>query len=83
MENQAIIVVPRAEAMELEISVTTQSLRETQFAVAKALGIPSNRITCHIKRLGTKLRLTLLYERRIYHFTFLLVIIKFLNFEVL
>ena len=60
MENQTVIVVPRAEAMELEIAATTQSLRETQFAVAKALGIPSNRITCHIKRLGTTLRFKLL-----------------------
>ncbi|XP_041638215.1 aldehyde oxidase 6 [Cheilinus undulatus] len=52
METQSMLVVPVGEEMEFNVYVSTQWPTSTQEAVAETLGIPSNRVTCHIKRLG-------------------------------
>uniref|UniRef100_A0A673CNW7 FAD-binding PCMH-type domain-containing protein n=1 Tax=Sphaeramia orbicularis TaxID=375764 RepID=A0A673CNW7_9TELE len=52
METQSMLVVPVGEEREFNIYVSTQWPAATQEAVAQTLGIPSNRVTCHVKRMG-------------------------------
>ncbi|XP_068101235.1 aldehyde oxidase 1-like [Hyperolius riggenbachi] len=52
METQSIRVIPKKENQEIEIYAATQDPTLMQSVVAKALGIPSNRINCHVKRIG-------------------------------
>nr|AND62518.1 aldehyde oxidase 1 [Oryzias sinensis] len=52
MEPQSMLVVPVGEERELNVYVSTQWPALTQEAVAETLGIPSNRVTCHVKRMG-------------------------------
>ncbi|CAI9621521.1 unnamed protein product [Staurois parvus] len=52
METQSIRVIPRTENQEIEIYAATQDPTYMQSLVAKALGIPSNRVSCHVKRIG-------------------------------
>ncbi|XP_070850187.1 aldehyde oxidase 6 [Chaetodon trifascialis] len=52
METQSMVVVPVGEEAEFRVYVSTQWPTLTQDAVAETLGIPSNRVTCHVKRLG-------------------------------
>uniref|UniRef100_A0A3B4BDJ8 2Fe-2S ferredoxin-type domain-containing protein n=1 Tax=Periophthalmus magnuspinnatus TaxID=409849 RepID=A0A3B4BDJ8_9GOBI len=47
METQGLIAVPRGESDEMDLYVGTQHA-----LVSQALGISSNKITCHVKRLG-------------------------------
>mmetsp|Transcript_3006 Transcript_3006/g.4567 ORF Transcript_3006/g.4567 Transcript_3006/m.4567 type:complete len:1061 (-) Transcript_3006:635-3817(-) len=51
LETNATIAMP-GENNEMVIISSTQNPAKTQFAVAKVLGIPANRVTCKIKRLG-------------------------------
>uniref|UniRef100_A0A3B4BGH6 Uncharacterized protein n=1 Tax=Periophthalmus magnuspinnatus TaxID=409849 RepID=A0A3B4BGH6_9GOBI len=48
METQGLIAVPRGESDEMDLYVGTQHAE----LVSQALGISSNKITCHVKRLG-------------------------------
>uniref|UniRef100_A0A8D3E3Y3 xanthine dehydrogenase n=1 Tax=Scophthalmus maximus TaxID=52904 RepID=A0A8D3E3Y3_SCOMX len=52
METQSMLVIPIGEETEFNVYVSTQWPTFTQGTVAKMLGIPSNRVTCHIKRIG-------------------------------
>ncbi|XP_031414418.1 aldehyde oxidase 5 [Clupea harengus] len=52
METQGVIAVPRAEAGEMDLFVASQHAAFTQEVVGMTLGIDSNKITCHVKRLG-------------------------------
>ncbi|XP_066511010.1 aldehyde oxidase-like [Hoplias malabaricus] len=52
METQGVIAVPRAEAGEMELYVATQHAAFTQEVVGLTLGVNSNKISCHVKRLG-------------------------------
>ncbi|XP_071534093.1 xanthine dehydrogenase/oxidase-like [Panulirus ornatus] len=52
MEPNAHIAVPKGENNEIDVFSTTQNPTGTQQLVAKALGVPSNRVVVHVKRVG-------------------------------
>ncbi|KAF7648726.1 hypothetical protein LDENG_00152770 [Lucifuga dentata] len=52
METQSMLVVPVGEEREFNVYASTQWPTYTQEAIAETLAIPSNRITCHVKRMG-------------------------------
>ncbi|XP_073502610.1 aldehyde oxidase-like isoform X1 [Phyllobates terribilis] len=52
METQSIRVIPSKEGQEMEIYAATQDPTYMQGLVARSLGIPFNRINCHVKRIG-------------------------------
>ncbi|ROL40898.1 Aldehyde oxidase 1 [Anabarilius grahami] len=52
METQSFLVIPVGEEKEMKVYLSTQHPTFTQESVAETLGIPSNRVSCHIKRLG-------------------------------
>ncbi|XP_054638746.1 aldehyde oxidase 6 isoform X2 [Dunckerocampus dactyliophorus] len=52
METQSMLVVPVGEESEFKIYVASQWPTLLQMAVAETLAIPSNRVSCHVKRLG-------------------------------
>ncbi|KAJ0009401.1 hypothetical protein NQD34_001103 [Periophthalmus magnuspinnatus] len=52
METQSTLVVPVGEEREFHLYVSTQWPTSTQEAVAQTLSIPSNRVVCHVKRVG-------------------------------
>ncbi|XP_051880287.1 xanthine dehydrogenase/oxidase-like [Pristis pectinata] len=52
LETHCTVAVPRGEDGEMEVFSSTQSPSETQGLVAKALGVPANKIVCRVKRLG-------------------------------
>ncbi|XP_053554694.1 aldehyde oxidase 1-like [Bombina bombina] len=51
METNSMLIVPRGED-ELDMYISTQDPTTAQLAVAKTLGVPSNRIVSHVKRVG-------------------------------
>jgi xanthine dehydrogenase/oxidase len=51
IETNATLVIPHPED-EMEVWSSTQNPSETQVFVASALGIPQNRVTCRVRRLG-------------------------------
>ncbi|KAK2906843.1 hypothetical protein Q8A67_005828 [Cirrhinus molitorella] len=52
LETQSFLVIPVGEEKEIKVYLSTQHPAYTQEAVAETLGIPSNRVSCHVKRLG-------------------------------
>ncbi|NXA53781.1 AOXA oxidase, partial [Nothocercus julius] len=52
METQTVLAVPKGEDKEMDIYVSTQHPAFVQEMVAASLGIPANRIMCHVKRIG-------------------------------
>ncbi|XP_055472592.1 aldehyde oxidase 3 isoform X1 [Psammomys obesus] len=52
METQSVRVVPKGEDEQIDIYVSSQDAAFTQEMVARTLGIPKNRINCHVKRVG-------------------------------
>ncbi|KAM9835993.1 aldehyde oxidase 6 [Aulostomus maculatus] len=52
METQSMLVVPVGEETEFKVYASTQWPTLVQEAVAETLAIPSNRVTCHVKRIG-------------------------------
>ncbi|XP_068165202.1 aldehyde oxidase 6 [Antennarius striatus] len=52
METQSMLVVPVGEEVELNVYVSTQSPATAQEAISETLDIPSNRVICHVKRIG-------------------------------
>ncbi|XP_067356858.1 aldehyde oxidase 6 isoform X3 [Channa argus] len=52
METQSMLVLPVGEEKEFNVYVSTQSPSFVQDAVAETLNVPSNRVTCHVKRIG-------------------------------
>jgi len=51
LETNAVLVVPKAEEGELDITCSTQGPSEVQQIVSEVLGIPSNRVICRCKAL--------------------------------
>ncbi|XP_065807945.1 xanthine dehydrogenase/oxidase [Labrus bergylta] len=51
LETNVTLAVPREEG-EMELFVSTQSATKTQSLVAKALGVPANRVVVRVKRMG-------------------------------
>ena len=52
LETQGCLVVPKGESNEMDIFASTQCVDGTQKMAAKALGVPSNRISARVKRIG-------------------------------
>uniref|UniRef100_A0A8C8BM96 Aldehyde oxidase 1 n=1 Tax=Otus sunia TaxID=257818 RepID=A0A8C8BM96_9STRI len=52
METQSVLVVPKGEDNEMDVYVSTQLKLVLQEMVAASLGVPANRIMCHVKRVG-------------------------------
>uniref|UniRef100_A0A8C5UD86 Aldehyde oxidase 1 n=1 Tax=Malurus cyaneus samueli TaxID=2593467 RepID=A0A8C5UD86_9PASS len=52
METQSILAVPKGEDKEMDMFVSTQHPAIIQEIVAASLGVPANRIMCHVKRVG-------------------------------
>ncbi|XP_038627933.1 xanthine dehydrogenase/oxidase-like [Tachyglossus aculeatus] len=52
LETHSCIAVPKGEEGEMELFVSTQCPMSLQDFVARALGVPFNRITVRVKRLG-------------------------------
>ncbi|XP_052605482.1 aldehyde oxidase 2 [Peromyscus californicus insignis] len=52
METQRVLVIPKTEDKELDMYVSTQDPAHVQKTVSSTLNIPSNKITCHVKRVG-------------------------------
>ncbi|KAH0511696.1 Aldehyde oxidase 4 [Microtus ochrogaster] len=52
METQRALVIPKTEDQELDVYVSTQDPAHVQKTVSSTLNIPSNKITCHVKRVG-------------------------------
>ncbi|KAJ8291157.1 hypothetical protein GJAV_G00022040 [Gymnothorax javanicus] len=52
LETHCTLAVPKGEDGEMELFVSTQAITKTQQLVAKALGVPANRIVCRVKRMG-------------------------------
>ncbi|XP_038153453.1 aldehyde oxidase 6 [Cyprinodon tularosa] len=52
METQSMLVVPVGEETEFKVYVSTQWPTLVQEAVAETLDVQSNRVMCHVKRLG-------------------------------
>ncbi|XP_042568237.1 LOW QUALITY PROTEIN: aldehyde oxidase 3-like [Cyprinus carpio] len=52
LETQSFLVIQIGEEKEMKVYLSTQHPAFTQEAVAETLGIPSNRVSCHVKRLG-------------------------------
>ncbi|MEE6490026.1 hypothetical protein FKM82_015765 [Ascaphus truei] len=52
METQSIRVVPQGEDTEMDVYLGTQYPAYTQELVGAVLNVPSNRIICHVKRVG-------------------------------
>ncbi|XP_028826748.1 xanthine dehydrogenase/oxidase isoform X2 [Denticeps clupeoides] len=52
LETNCTVAVPKGEDGEMELFVSTQTASKTQALVAKALGVPANRIVCRVKRMG-------------------------------
>ncbi|XP_072235326.1 xanthine dehydrogenase/oxidase-like [Leuresthes tenuis] len=52
LETNVTLAVPRGEDGEMELFVSTQSTTDTQSQVARALGVPANRVVVRVKRMG-------------------------------
>ncbi|XP_068612678.1 xanthine dehydrogenase/oxidase [Brachionichthys hirsutus] len=52
LETNVTLAVPRGEDGEMELFASTQSASKTQSLVAKALGVPANRVVVRVKRMG-------------------------------
>uniref|UniRef100_A0A8B9GC73 Aldehyde oxidase 1 n=1 Tax=Amazona collaria TaxID=241587 RepID=A0A8B9GC73_9PSIT len=52
METQSVLAVPKGEDKEMDVYVSTQHPAFIQEMVAASLGVPANRIMCHVKRVG-------------------------------
>ena len=52
LETHGSLAVPKGENNEMDIFASTQSVDGIQKMAAKALGVPANRITARVKRIG-------------------------------
>ncbi|XP_076865614.1 aldehyde oxidase 6 isoform X2 [Brachyhypopomus gauderio] len=52
LETQSMLVVPVREQKEMKVYLSSQNPTCTQISVAETLGIPANRVSCHVKRIG-------------------------------
>jgi len=56
LEPFSCVAIPKGENGEMEMFSTTQWLTGTQDMVAKALGVPANRVVARVKRIGKNIR---------------------------
>uniref|UniRef100_A0A8C5L665 aldehyde oxidase n=1 Tax=Jaculus jaculus TaxID=51337 RepID=A0A8C5L665_JACJA len=52
METQSMLVIPKGEAQEIDVYVSTQFPKHVQDIVAFILKRPANKVMCHVKRVG-------------------------------
>ncbi|XP_010123270.1 PREDICTED: aldehyde oxidase 2-like [Chlamydotis macqueenii] len=52
LETNSVLVIPRTEDREMDVYVSTQHATDVQELVASALNLQSNKIMCHVKRVG-------------------------------
>ncbi|KAM4711210.1 xanthine dehydrogenase/oxidase [Anableps anableps] len=52
LETNVTLAVPREDDGEMELFISSQSPSESQSFVAKALGVPANRVLVRVKRMG-------------------------------
>nr|XP_025960944.1 aldehyde oxidase isoform X4 [Dromaius novaehollandiae] len=52
LETQSVLAVPKGEDKEMDMYVSTQHPAIIQEMVSASLGVPANRIMCHVKRVG-------------------------------
>ena len=52
LEAFGCVAIPKGENGEMEVFASTQNVDGTQKMIAKALGIPANRIVARVKRIG-------------------------------
>lgn len=52
LETQACICVPAGEDGEMQVLSSTQNPSRTQLMVARVLGVPANRVTTSVRRMG-------------------------------
>ncbi|XP_031414386.1 aldehyde oxidase 6 isoform X2 [Clupea harengus] len=52
METQSMLVIPGGEDKEMNVYLSSQHPSYVQDSIAETLDIPSNRVTCHVKRVG-------------------------------
>ncbi|KFV43182.1 Aldehyde oxidase, partial [Gavia stellata] len=52
LETNSVLVIPRVEDKEMDVYVSTQHATGVQELVASALNLQSNKIMCHVKRVG-------------------------------
>ena len=52
LETHCCLAVPKGENSEMEIFAASQCLDGVQKMAANALGVPANRITAKVKRVG-------------------------------
>nr|DAA64405.1 TPA_inf: aldehyde oxidase beta [Tetraodon nigroviridis] len=52
METQSVLVVPVGEEQEFQVYVSSQWPTLVQTEVAQTLNVPSNRVSCHVRRIG-------------------------------
>ncbi|KAL4238443.1 hypothetical protein ACF0H5_003151 [Mactra antiquata] len=52
LETVAVLCVPKSEDDEMEVFISSQNPTENQLVISEALGVPANRITVRVKRLG-------------------------------
>ncbi|NP_001268471.1 aldehyde oxidase-like [Melopsittacus undulatus] len=52
LETNSVLVIPRVEDKEMDVYVSTQHVTDVQELVASALNLQSNKIMCHVKRVG-------------------------------
>ncbi|XP_027866259.1 xanthine dehydrogenase/oxidase isoform X1 [Xiphophorus couchianus] len=52
LETNVTLAVPREEDGEMELFISSQSPSDSQSFVAKALGVPANRVLVRVKRMG-------------------------------
>ena len=57
LETHGCLAVPKGENNEMDIFASTQCVDGTQKMAAKALGVPANRITARVKRIGKWMRI--------------------------
>lgn len=55
LETHGCLVVPKGESNEMDIFASTQCVDGTQRMAAKALGVPANRISARVKRIGKQM----------------------------
>ncbi|XP_030628407.1 aldehyde oxidase 6 isoform X1 [Chanos chanos] len=52
METQTMLVIPVGEQKEMKVYLSCQHPSFAQESIAETLNIPSNRVSCHVKRIG-------------------------------
>ena len=55
LETHGCLAIPKGENSEVDIFASTQCVDGTQKMAAKALGVPANRITARVKRIGERI----------------------------